>query len=192
MSTSTRHIATLCLGTLGALALSSTAFANVRHSISGNDCHFDDPGFQPTTVVHRHEFSGIEWTDNDPSQHDARIFWCPLARSLPLSTAGLSDLEIVFRGTQEYNVATKQQVICTAFSLRNDGTIADATELQMSVAPRYTSPSGAIIYPITTMDFGNALNVSSNKGNYALRCWLPSAMSIYSIYHSEEDGVSGN
>jgi hypothetical protein len=193
MSMSTRHIATLCLGTLGALALSSMAFANVRHTVSGTECHYDNPGYHPTTMIDRSEFLGLQWSDPNEVANDIRTFWCPMTRSLPLSTAGLSDLEIVLRGTREFDPATHAQVICTAYSLRNDGTWAKIIEKQMPAAPRYTEAStGAVIYPITKMDFGSALNVGTNKGNYALRCWLPAGVSIYSIYHSEEDGIAGN
>jgi len=188
---SKRHIATLCLGALGALALSTTALANVRHSSSGNDCQWDDNFLFPTTWVMRHEMTGMSWTDANAGGGN-RNFWCPMVRSLPLSTAGTSDLEIVFRGTEEAMVPFGAQAICTAFSLRNDGSVQKIVERQMPIAPRYTDSSGTVVYPITKMDFGAALNVSSNKGNYLLRCTVTQGVGLFSYYHSEVDGIDGN
>jgi hypothetical protein len=116
------------------------------------------------------------------------LLWCPLVRSLPLATDGLSDLEIVFRGTDE---STPRSATCDVWSLRPDGTIAKSASKTITVPPRFESPNGTV-YPVVKMDFDGLINASASKGNYLMRCHIPQGVSIYSYYHSEVGDISGN
>jgi hypothetical protein len=183
---------------LPALALATPATANVRSSGTGNSCIFFDheifpphglPGSNPAhgNVFGVYRSSGGIMVDAGTATDGTRR-WpvsCPLTRSLPLSTDGLSDLEIRFYAETDFAGEPFRTVTCTASSLRSDGSFADTASKDVNVPPY---PSGVM----TVMDFGGALNVSSSKGHYTLTCHLPGDVVLHSVYHSEVDGVNGN
>ena len=108
---------------------------------------------------------------------------CPLVRQLPLSTDGMSDLELRFKTVSGY--AGTRKVVCTATSNRTDGTILDSQEKEMNVP-------GGLFNSTVLMDFNNAITASVSKGTYTVYCQLPADVVLHSIYHSEVDGINGN
>jgi hypothetical protein len=108
---------------------------------------------------------------------------CNIPRNLPLRTDGMSDLEVRLRATGPF--AGTRTVTCTAFSYRGDGTLAAA-------ATRSVAVDGDNLDTTTPLDFGSAITASASKGFYLLTCNMPTDVSLFSIYSSENDGVSGN
>jgi hypothetical protein len=165
---------------LAAPALSMPAMANVRTSVTGSVCHIY-PDFVRVSSGGGDSVDGTGSFYIGSPATDTRVAigtFCPLQRNLPLSTEGLSDLEIRFTGHNTTSAFTQ----CTGMSLRPDGTIVKAVNKSVTVPP-----SGTI-----TMDFANSINASVSKGTYHLECLLPFTVGLNSIYHSEVDGIDGN
>src|SRR6185436_1993352 len=168
------HRFLLALSAAISLALATSAEANVRTTIPGSACEEGGifPGANNTQHIRHgngHSFEYIADVDDGvgiPVE-------CPLNRNLPLSTAGLSDLEVVVEG---HPTATRQ-VICSAFSMRPDGTVVDVAFRSVNIPPA----------AFVTLDFGKDINMSVPKGIYHLSCQLPPHVEIHSVYHSEEE-----
>jgi hypothetical protein len=165
---------------LAAPVLSMPASANVRTSVTGTACHIW-PDFVRVSSGggDRYDGSGSFSIGSDATDTSVSIgTFCGLQRNLPLTTAGLSDLEIRFTGHN----TTSADTICSGISLRPDGTIVKSVSKTITVPPTGT----------VTMDFGGAVNASASKGTYFVTCMLPFTVHLNSIYHSEIDGVDGN
>jgi hypothetical protein len=175
---------------MGLLALSSTAHANARKVTNGSDCQFkrniDRAGFDP---LNGHIFS-TDYTEGGLSYQDAQVttkeIACNVPRNLPLSTLGLSDLEIRFE--QTLGLSHPSTITCQAFSYRTDGSLAAQAE-RTAVLPASTAKSDI---KRVSLDFGNAINASGSKGFYVVTCDLAPEVYLTSIYSSEEDGIAGN
>ena len=183
----------LALPTLGALALSSSAQANVRNTTPGSVCQFGfdeirggvpyqagDPRFTSAYTVEQ----GIWWYRANENNTSIPIT-CPVMRNLPLSTEGLSDLEVRFRSVV---VQAPRTVTCTAYSVRADGAVVAAVQKQVTVNGT-TNPSpgnpNTAVDSLATMDFGKSLPASASKGHYVIGCSLPPGVGLMSIYTSE-------
>jgi hypothetical protein len=175
---------------MGLLALSSPARANARKVTNGSDCQFtrniDRAGFNPGTG----DAFSTDYTEKGMSYANAQAatkeVTCNVPRNLPLSTLGLSDLEIRFEQTLGLDHAST--ITCQAFSYRTDGTIAAQAE-RTAVLPASTGKSDI---KRVSLDFGNAINASGSKGFYVVTCDLAPEVYLTSIYSSEEDGIAGN
>lgn len=191
----------LALSTMGAIALSSTAQANVRTTTHGSACSFvgsiqsvpraasPGPGNLLGFVSHNGPFIG----DADPfvtSNQDYNTYFpvmCPLTRQLPLSTAGMSDLEVRFVAHRQFAPGYEpvRRAYCDVFSVRSDGTPILFKQREVIIKEGINAPA-------TVLDFGDDLDQSSSKGHYYVTCWLPYTVALQSIYHSEVDGIDGN
>jgi hypothetical protein len=191
----------LVLPVAGTLGFTPAADANVRTVTLGNTCQFvhsavraglvdAEPGPGKVGAFYGFDDDGIH-LDSDHQNPNAQFgIICPVARHLPLSTDGLSDLEVRFRatgGSSWSNTSPPREVRCFATSYRKDGSILDSAEMTIGV-PRPTYPNT----PTVVMDFNDAINVSDSKGTYGITCLIPVGVSLHSIYHSEVDGVAGN
>ena len=63
-----------------------------------------------------------------------------------------------------------------------DGTILQSARQVAQRARRWPGHDG----------LGGAITKSDNKGTYFASCLLPITVQLISVYHSENDGVSGN
>lgn len=116
-----------------------------------------------------------------------------MKRSLPLSTAGMSDVEVRFRAAYTFDGGANRLATCTVSSLRSDGTVLAFHERTVSVpAGTYNPTTQTFTAPVVTMDFADQVDVSSSKGTYHLQCYTSTGVSLLSYYHSENDGVSNN
>jgi hypothetical protein len=177
----------LALSASGLLALPSSADANVRSTVGGAVCQWALGSFRSSDNIY-YAYGVTFIQPGDP--RSAFALTCPLARNLPLSTDGYSDLEIRFRAaTDQVGVVP---VECTATTYRADGSIASSKAMSVNVQPTTTNPNGSLNRPMAVMDFANSLNLTGNKGMTAVQCLLPSQIEIHSLYSSEQDGVDGN
>lgn len=167
---------------LGALA-PAPADANVRNLVQADVCTLsflaDRKGEDPAApggkfnveyhggVGMSHDFTGVD-----------KLATCPVIRSLPISTLGLSDLEL---RVQNRN-STAVTMLCTASSMRSDGTIVGISNRTL------TMPAGQV----GVFDWGDSLASAGSKGVYGLDCQLPGNVVMTSIYTSEKDGIDGN
>jgi hypothetical protein len=175
-----RHFRLLAIAlALPTFAAAVPAQANVRTTIAGASC-MPDPFWVRDSNGSFDVFTNgaIKWHTHTPDANSSFSMFCPLTRSLPLTTDGLSDLEVRFKPT----TADASQPSCTASSVRPDGTILVAQTLDQTIPG--TTPS--------TMNFGDAIDRSTSKGTYFLRCLLPLTVQLVSVYHSEVDGINGN
>jgi hypothetical protein len=99
---------------------------------------------------------------------------CPIVRDVVTNGNGLTDLEIAVSD----NSGT---LSCEALSVDRTGAIGQSV-------PRSIPAAGHQI-----IDFGAALNTSSNKGHYAVICHTPAGAAIHSVYYEEgsETGADG-
>jgi hypothetical protein len=118
--------------------------------------------------------------DDGPTDHPVT---CNIPRNLPLRTDGMSDLEVRFKWVGIPGTGTTP-VTCTAYSYRGDGTLAAAATRTLAINLAPTS--------LQVMDFGSAIGDSASKGHYTLSCSVPTDVGLFSIYSSENDGVSSN
>jgi hypothetical protein len=186
----------LGLPLLGSLTAPSTAHANVRQVTPGTSCQYEDEiiraGYNPhdgdTFGSHYSWLGAFHFTPVGYGRDGlgSAGVTCTVPRNLPLSTAGLSDLEIRFRNWSESQ--EPKQVKCYAMSVRRDFSIALLTDMTVTIpaSPDKTTITGA------TIDFGNRINVSDSKGFYSVFCDLPRNVYLVSIYSSEVDGIDGN
>ena len=163
---------------LPALFAAVPAQANVRTTIPGAACYVDPFFANPGGVINVDGNGGYSLGDEDDSPLGSTRTVCPITRSLPLTTDGMSDFEIRFLSNND----VAGQASCTAASIRPDGTILQTTNKMMTI------PGNAQ----TTMDLGAGITKSASKGTYFLSCLLPITVQLLSVYHSENDGVSGN
>jgi hypothetical protein len=191
-----RKTLALAIPAIGLFTLSAPAEANIRTSTLGTACQFSSAAMRggtqpampgPGTVGAGYSDNG-PWAfgDNDETYTLGFPIGCPLVRQLPLSTDGLSDLEVRFQVNVVYppSPPVVRTVQCTAYTMRSDGSILDSSQKQMVVA---NSGTGT-----TVMDFGSDINKSSSKGTYGVFCFMPIGVVLHSIYHSEVDGIDGN
>jgi hypothetical protein len=171
--------------------ISGPALANVRSVNTATVCQWQEAGprrgFRSTpevTFFSRYTAAdGMYHTaraDDGPTDHPVT---CNIPRNLPLRTDGMSDLEVRFRWVGTPGTGTTN-VTCTAYSYRSDGTVAAAATKTQAVNLAQTS--------LTVMDFGSAIEDSASKGHYILSCSMPTDVGLFSIYSSENDGVSNN
>lgn len=175
----TRLTAALAAPALGLALMAAPAEANVRTAANGASCLID--GFAENIMNGYPRYTqggGFMWESTATEPLMSALMFCPVKRSLPLSTAGLSDYEMRLRG----HSSMASNVSCNLRSVRTDGTILEAHNKSVSV------PGGGT----ATLDFGGLLNTSVSKGTYWVDCLLPVTVEIISLYHSEVDGVSGN
>lgn len=201
----------LILPALGVAALSSPARANVRSVTNASGCQWMEDDVRRGFL---YDFSNQTDGPDSPgpligqrfkTSYDAQLgishqmqggftlgVTCNVQRNLPLSTAGLSDLEIRFRSLSMYT--TPKQISCYALSQRPDGTVASIVHRTVSLPGNFIdhtkSPSLQSSY--VTMDFANSVNASASKGLYSVSCQLPSDVGLMSVYSSEVDGIDGN
>lgn len=184
------------LPTLGALP-SSTAEANVRNTMPSTACQFDDfrirGGFDPFTPNEsshsRYDADlGMSHQYTPSNGPDLVRVTCTVNRNLPLSTAGMSDLEVRFRSLSPF---TTKSIQCWAYSFRPDMSIIAQAEKTVTLQGNYVDNTG-LHSRFATIDFNNALNASVSKGTYTVECELPSDVGLTSIYSSEVDGIDGN
>jgi hypothetical protein len=177
----------LALVTCSLLVPAPAAQANVRQSTPGTSCQFSENYVRRGSTADHPSFTseydlwgiwhGLEF---DHFGGDVQDVSCTIPRSLPLSTAGLSDLEIRFSNRNPEIVAG--HAYCSAYSIRSDGSIQLEVEKDMIIpANPETKTHGALV----TLDFGGAINASSSKGYYFLHCALSHHVSLASIYSSE-------
>jgi hypothetical protein len=203
----------LTLPVLGSLALSSAAQANVRTTAQASSCQFSDGSDRAGVRYDGVKFdsantaeSGIFFRKPDGSTTpDTKTVVCTIRRDLPLSTKGLSDLEVRFAGLAFFDAP--KTVKCVAYSLapsnedwlvrvRKTVSVPGFTYLETPYNTPGVDPGTWEFHLLdvhhATMDFGNVINTSASKGTYALECELPDDVALVSIYSSEEDGISGN
>jgi hypothetical protein len=192
-----RLAAVVALPLLGVATLGGAAQANVRTVNTGSVCQFSepdartglnvllDPG-QPETFKWR--ILSIFWSRYDSLYGIAHTedgvshpITCNIPRNLPLSTDGMSDVEIRFRSVGPY--AGTKTVQCTVQSVRSDDTVMVAATKSVIVPGNVST---------VVMDFGAAVNASSSKGFYTVSCNLPDEIGLISIYSSENDGIANN
>lgn len=182
------------------MALSPAARANVRNTSTANVCQFEDPsvrgGFNPafpnhgSNSIYRANLGmSHQLISSSTGQEIPAWIICNVSRNLPLSTDGLSDLEIRFRSLSAFT--PPREITCTAYSFRTDQTVISSATRTVSIEGTFNDGTG-IRSRFATIDFGNVINASVSKGTYAIDCDLPNHVGIYSIYTSEEDGVAGN
>jgi len=199
MSTSSKLIR-LALLALPLFAAAAPAVANVRSVNSSTVCQWEDTedrrGFH--TVYNpdtgNHSIASIYWSRYSPTNgmYHTKLeddgptsvpVTCNIPRNLPLRTDGMSDLEIRLRAAGPFTGT--RTVTCTAYSYRGDGTLAAAATRSLAV-------NGNNIDTTSPLDFGSAIGTSASKGYYVLTCNMPTYVGLFSIYSSENDGVSGN
>ena len=191
-----RKTLAVAIPAIGLFALSTPAEANIRTTTLGTACQFSSAGLRggtqpatpgPGTVGGSYSDNG-PWAygDNDNTFHMGFPIACPMVRQLPLSTDGLSDLEVRFMVNAVFQTTPPvvRTVECTAYTMRSDGSYLDSSQKQMVVNNSFTGT--------TVMDFGSDINKSSSKGTYAVFCYMPIGVVLHSIYHSEVDGIDGN
>jgi hypothetical protein len=155
------------------------AQANVRTTIPGAACYVDPFFANPGGVIFVEGNGGYRvGTEPEGSPLVSTRTVCPITRSLPLTTDGMSDFEIRFVSNSD----EAGQAWCTLASVRPDGTILQ------SAGKTQTIPGNAQ----TTMDLGAGITKSASKGTYFFSCLVPQTVQLLSVYHSENDGVSGN
>jgi hypothetical protein len=200
MSTTSKlvRVALLALPLLGA---ATPATANVGSVYSSTVCQWEEAdhrrGFQTSVdingnpVIYGSVFSSRYYPQHgmfhtafvNGEEPTSLPVTCNIPRNLPLRADGMSDLEVRFRATGPF--AGTRAVTCTAYSYRGDGTLAAAATRSMAV-------DGNNIDTTTPLDFGSAIGSSASKGYYILSCNVPTDVSLFSIYASENDGVSNN
>lgn len=154
------------------------AQANVRTTIPGAACYVD-PFFANPGGVLNADGNGAYSIGNQTATPDTSFrVVCPMSRSLPLETDGMSDVEIRFASLTSQGSSPS----CTVASIRRDGTILQSVNKSVFVPGDGQA----------TMDFGDDITNSANKGTYFASCLLPMTVQLISVYHSENDGVSGN
>jgi hypothetical protein len=199
MSTSSQ-IVRLALLALPLLGAATPATANVRSVNNSAVCQWEEAedrrGFNhtfdlygnpqmlgPTFAARYHPQHGMNHTKFGGVGTVSLPVTCNIPRNLPLRTDGMSDLEVRLRATGPF--AGTRTVTCTAYSYRGDGTLAAAATRSLEV-------DGNNLDTTTPLDFGSAITASGSKGHYLLSCAMPTDVSLFSIYASENDGVSGN
>ena len=176
----------LAIPALAVLFTQAPVEANVRNVLPGSVCDFENEalrsGHYPgTEIAARNTTTGL-WLRTEPEVPTTGYpITCPVERLLPLSTAGMSDLEIRFRAESDYTGT--RAVTCVAVASRADGSTIHAEHMLLNVPG-----TGAVV----TMDFNNALDASSSKGHTVIGCFLPPRVALMSIYASEVDGIDGN
>jgi hypothetical protein len=199
----TRLAFALAVPALALAASASAAHANVRSVSNSSACQFEDvdarrgfsiQGGDATSTFNKTFYTSYDIQLGISHQHyDTNVLvQCNVPRNLPLSTAGLSDLELRFRSLVQFDVP--RSITCYAISQRTDGTIAAMATRTISMAGNYTDPTKnpSKMSTYATMDFGNSINLSVAKGLYAVSCYLPSDVGLLSVYSSEIDGIDGN
>jgi hypothetical protein len=201
MPTLTRltHLAlALALPAMGLVVQPSVAQANVRHTTSSASCDFSreyirrgqtpalstEPAYNFMAnvtadwgIYHSLEGTGSFWGTRQEVS-------CAIPRALPLSTEGLSDLEVRFRST---GFAGTRTVHCDAYSWRSDGSQAAYAGMDLDITH---NPN--VWLPDRVMDFNGKIASSGPKGHYSISCMLPANVSLITIYSSEVDGIDGN
>jgi hypothetical protein len=163
---------------LPALLAAPSAGANVRTTIPGAACIPDPFWVRDSNATFDVLSDGaIQWHSPSTDANFSFSMFCPITRSLPLSTTGMSDFQIRFRST----TAQSSSATCSVASMRTDGTIL-LSDGKVQTLPG-NSPS--------VMDL-DGINKSVSKGTYMLSCLLPLTVQMISVYHSENDGISGN
>jgi hypothetical protein len=187
-----RHALALAVPAVG-VALASSAQANVRTVMPGAACQVPNSnptGDEPGTNYGYFQDGSIQiYTPSNPDFIGHNVP-CPMTRNLPLSTAGLSDLEVRFRATPNHQSGLRW-ANCEAKSLRSDGTIIIMKEKSVDIPPS-RNVNGIDVADMVTMDFNAAINASASKGSYMLYCYMPTSVALVSYYHSENDGIDGN
>jgi hypothetical protein len=154
------------------------AQANVRTTIPGATCYVDPFFANPGNVLEAGGNGSYFIDPPNASVDTATRVVCPMFRSLPLELDGMSDVEIRFAS----NTAQASSPSCTVASIRPDGTILQSSNKSVTVPGDGQA----------TLDFAGAITKSASKGTYFASCLLPHTVQLISVYHSENDGVSGN
>jgi hypothetical protein len=172
--------------------MASPALANVRSVNNASVCQWEEATARRAFKSDPENSFFSRYTADKGMYHTARAddgttdlpVTCNIPRNLPLRTDGMSDLEVRLRATVPAATVFFRTVTCTAYSYRDDGTLAAAATRSLAVNMNETDT--------VPMDFGSAIGASGNKGFYLLSCSLPTEVSLFSIYSSENDGVSSN
>jgi hypothetical protein len=189
----------LAVPALGLVMQPSVAQANVRHTIGAAACDFSREyirrGQTPATFTEpSHNFMAnvtADWGIYHNLEDNGSSFWgprqevsCAIPRGLPLSTEGLSDLEVRFRSIGYVGTRT---VHCDAYSWRSDGSQAAYAGMDLDI-----THSSTVWVPDRVMDFNGKIGSSGPKGHYSISCMLPAGVSLITVYASEIDGIDGN
>jgi hypothetical protein len=148
-------LATLTL--LGATALSGSSIGADAKVIGPTNCagQNSDP-------------LGLEFTTNAVTNLTGGAFTieCSIDRDNTGNTNGLSDLEIAV-------TVPLGRLACDAFSFDRAGNL-------LKMVSREANGQGTQI-----LDFGSSLNVSANKGHFAVSCFADHGTKIHAIYYNE-------
>jgi hypothetical protein len=153
------------LSLLAALAAARPALAADGKIVSPSACH--PAGSAVTGLTY-----GAGHVTNSSSGNIDIV--CPIVRDTVSNGNGLSDVEVAVTdptGTMS----------CEALAVDRAGNI-------LKSAPKTTPGTGPQI-----IDFAATLNVSANKGHYAVICHTPAGARIHSVYYEEgaESGADG-
>jgi hypothetical protein len=179
MSTTTSRLALLLGIPLLAALAPALADANVRNLVQGDVCSMsflaDRRGEDPAAPGGRFN---VEYHGGVGMIHDfngPKLITCPVIRSLPISTLGLSDLELRLSNRN----ADPVSVLCTATASRTDGTIVSLVSHTVTVPGSQTG----------VVDWADGVGSPGSKGMYGIDCQLPGNVAIVSVYTSEKDGL---
>jgi len=155
------------LALLALLVVSSTAVAQDAKRMSANNC-----------LLQRDWMAGTTAYDRGGARIGAHVggffgFVCPLLRSNPSSTSGLSALTV---NVTKYGAG---QLLCYAQSTDMNGSVLKSVSKSIASSERGT----------LHLVWGSSLNTSSAKGTFAVQCntngGVPFGDELYSIEYTE-------